>query len=87
MRSTYSALGRCRATVVIDAEVLGFVFVVIGTIFAVMQAAPFAQGMSILLISGMLGRLFAKRPIVLGQGLRTRADVAEYIQEQDGRGG
>jgi hypothetical protein len=31
-----------------------------------------------------LAALFASWPIALGQGLRALADVAEYVQEQQG---
>jgi hypothetical protein len=84
MTPGYGAL-RLWSTVLIFVRVLGVVFVVIGTIFAVIQAETFAQGLAMLLIGGMLGALFAKRPIALRQGLRTRADIAEYVQEQQSR--
>jgi hypothetical protein len=32
-----------------------------------------------------LAALFASWPMALGQGLRALADVAEYVQEQQGR--
>ena len=66
-------------------RVLGVVFVVIGTIFAVIQAETFAQGLAVLLIGGPLVALFASWPIALGQGLRALADVAEYVREQQSR--
>jgi hypothetical protein len=61
------------------------IFIVIGTIFAVIQAETFAQGLVTLLIGGPLVALFASWPIALGQGLRAIADVAEYVQEQQSR--
>ena len=84
MSPSYGAL-RLWATVLIFVRVLGVVFVVIGTIFAVIQAEIFAQGLAMLLIGGPLVALFASWPIALGQGLRAIADVAEYIQEQQSR--
>ena len=62
--------------------VLGVIFVVIGTIFAVFAALSFWQGMAFLFIGGPLAVLFASWPIALGQGLRALADVAEYVQRQ-----
>ena len=50
---------RLWATVLIFVRVLGVVFVVIGTIFAVIQAETFAQGLAVLLIGGPLAALFA----------------------------
>jgi uncharacterized sodium:solute symporter family permease YidK len=84
MRPSYGAL-RLWATVLIFVGVLGVVFVVIGIIFAVIQAETFAQGLATLLIGGPLVALFASWPIALGQGLRAIADVAEYVQEQQSR--
>jgi hypothetical protein len=79
MRPTYGAL-RLRAVV------LAFVmFVVIGSIFAAMQAATYSQGLAMLLIGGPLVALFASRRIALKQGLEAIADVAEYVQEQQSR--
>jgi hypothetical protein len=60
-------------------------FVVIGGIFADMQAATFSRGLAMLLIGGPLVALFASWPIALGQGLRAIADVAEYVQEQQSK--
>ena len=76
MSPSYGAL-RLWATVLI--------FIVIGTIFAVIQAETFAQSLATLLIGGPLVALFASWPIALGQGLRAIADVAEYVQEQQSR--
>jgi uncharacterized sodium:solute symporter family permease YidK len=84
MRPSYGAL-RLWATVLIIVGIVGVVFVVIGTIVAMVQAMTFAQGLAILLISGPLAALFASWPIALGQGLRALADVAEYVQEQQSR--
>ena len=84
MSPSYGAL-RLWATVLIFVRVLGVVFVVIGTIFAVIQAVTFAQGLATLLIGGPLVALFASWPISLGQGLGAIADVAEYVQEQQSR--
>jgi len=81
MSPSYGAL-RLWTTVLIFVGVLGVVFVVIGNIFAVIQAEAFAQGLAMLLIGGPLVALFASWPIALGQGLRAIADVAEYVQEQ-----
>ena len=58
------------------------VLVVIGV--AMIEAVTFGQAIAILLIGGPLAVLFASWPIALGQGLRALADVAEYIQEQQG---
>jgi hypothetical protein len=84
MSPSYGAL-RLWATVLIFVGVLGVVFVVIGTIFADIQAETFAPGLATLLIGGPLVALFASWPIALGQGLRAIADVAEYVQEQQSR--
>jgi hypothetical protein len=79
MRPTYGAL-RLRATV------LAIVMcVVIGNIFAAMQATTFPQGLAMLMIGSPLAALFASWPIALKQGLEAIADVAEYVQEQHGR--
>ena len=63
---------------------MGTVLVVTGAIVAKLGRPPH-HSLAIFLISGMLGALFAKRPIALRQGLRTRADIVEYVQEQEGR--
>jgi uncharacterized sodium:solute symporter family permease YidK len=84
MGPSYGAL-RLWATVLIIVGVVGVVFVVIGTIVAMIQAVTFAQGLAILLIGGPLAALFASWPIALGQGLRALADVAEYVPEQQSR--
>jgi hypothetical protein len=84
MRPSYSAL-RLWSAVLIGVGAIGLVLVVTGAIVAMLGVATFAQGPAMFLISGMLGALFAKQPIALGQGLRTRADVAEYVQGQQSR--
>jgi hypothetical protein len=61
------------------------VFVLIGTIIAMVEAVSFGQALAILLIGGPLAALFASWPIALGQGLKALADVAEYVQGQQGR--
>jgi hypothetical protein len=53
MSPSYGAL-RLWTTVLIFVGVLGVVFVVIGNIFAVIQAETFAQGLATLLIGGPL---------------------------------
>jgi hypothetical protein len=63
---------------------MGTVLVVTEAIVAILEAAS-AQSLAIFLISGVLCTLFAKRARTLGQGRRTCADVAEYVQEQEGR--
>ena len=72
------------ATVLIMVGGAGVIFVVIGTIFAMIEAVTFGQAIAILLIGGPLAALFASWPIALGQGLRARADVAECVQRQHG---
>ena len=73
---------RVWSTVLMFVGVLGVVFVVMGTIFAVLATPTFWQGVAFLLIGGPLAVLFASWPIALGQGLRALADVAEYVQRQ-----
>src|SRR5918998_5747349 len=73
-----------RSTVLVVVGVLGVIFVVIGTIFAVFAAPTFWQGVAFLLIGGPPAVLFASWPIALGQGLRALADVAEYARNQQG---
>jgi len=73
---------RLWSTVLAVIGVGGVIFVVIGTIFAMIEAASFVQVLTILLIGGPLAALFASWPIALGQGLRALADVAEYVQGQ-----
>jgi hypothetical protein len=80
MGRDYAAL-RLWSTVLIIIGVL----VVIGTIFAMIEAVTFGQAIAILLIGGPLAALFASWPIALGQGLRALADVAEYVREQQSR--
>jgi hypothetical protein len=84
MSPSYGAL-RLWAMMLIIVRVMGVVFVVIGTIFAVTQAVTFAQALAMLLIGSPLVALFASWPIALGQGLRAIADVAEYVQEQQSK--
>jgi hypothetical protein len=74
---------RLWSTVLMFVGILGVIFVVIGTIFAVFAAPSFWQGVAFLLIGGPLAVLFASWPIALGQGLRALADVAEYVQRLD----
>jgi uncharacterized sodium:solute symporter family permease YidK len=81
MNRDYGAL-RLWSTVLIIVGIVGLVFVVIGTIAAMVQAVTFGQALVILLIGGPLAALFASWPIALGQGLRALADVAEYVREQ-----
>src|SRR5215210_7214489 len=69
MGRDYAAL-RLWATVLVIIGVLGVIFVVIGTIFAMIEAVTFGQAIAILLIGGPLAALFASWPIALGQGLR-----------------
>jgi hypothetical protein len=84
MSRDYGAL-RLWATVLVIVGVAGVIFVGIGTIFAMIEAATFGQAIAILLIGGPLAVLFASWPIALGQGLRALADVAEYVREQQSR--
>jgi len=83
MSSNYGAL-RLWSTVLIVVGVAGVIFVVIGIIFAMIEAVTFVQAIAILLIGGPLAALFASWPIALGQGLRALADVAEYVRDQRG---
>jgi hypothetical protein len=73
---------RLWSTVLMFVGILGVIFVVIGTIFAVFAASSFWQGVAFLFIGGPLAVLFASWPIALGQGLRALADVAEYVQRR-----
>jgi hypothetical protein len=82
MGEGYAAL-RLWSTVLMFVGILGVIFVVIGTIFAVFAAPSFWQGVAFLFIGGPLAILFASWPIALGQGLRALADVAEYVQRQE----
>ena len=81
MSEDYGTL-RLWSSVLVFVGVLGVIFVVIGTIFAVFAAPSFWEGVAFLLIGGPLAVLFATWPIALGQGLRALADVAEYTQRQ-----
>lgn len=81
MAGNYGAL-RLWSTVLIIVGIVGVVFVVIGTIIAMVEAVTFGQALAILLIGGPLAALFASWPIALGQGLRALADVAEAVQGQ-----
>jgi hypothetical protein len=83
MSGNYGAL-RLWSTVLVVVGITGVIFVAIGIIFAVIGAATFGQALAILLIGGPLAALFASWPIALGQGLRALADVAEYVQRQQG---
>jgi hypothetical protein len=82
MSRDYGAL-RLWSTVLVIVGVIGVVLV-IGTIVAMIEAVTFGQTLAVLLIGGHLAALFASWPIALGQGLRALADVAEYVQEQQG---
>jgi uncharacterized sodium:solute symporter family permease YidK len=84
MSEGYGTL-RLWSTVLVVVGVAGVIFVVIGTIFAVLAAPTFWQGVGFLLIGGPLAVLFASWPIALGQGLRALADVAEYVKVQQSR--
>jgi uncharacterized membrane protein len=81
MSRNYAAL-RLWATILIVIGIVGVILVVIGTVFAMIEAVSFLQALAILLIGGPLAALFASWPIALGQGLRALADVAEYVQDQ-----
>ena len=81
MSSDYGAL-RLWSTVLMVIGIAGVIFVVIGTIFAMLGADSFWQVLTILLIGGPLAALFASWPIALGQGLRALADVADYVRDQ-----
>jgi hypothetical protein len=83
MSRDYGAL-RLWSTVLVVIGIGGVIFVVIGAIFAMFEAANFVQVLVILLIGGPLAALFASWPIALGQGLRALADVAEFVQRQQG---
>ena len=83
MSRDYGAL-RLWSTVLVVIGVGGVIFVVIGAIFAMLEAANFVQVLAILLIGGPLAVLFASWPIALGQGLRALADVAEYVRDEQG---
>jgi hypothetical protein len=61
---------RLWSTVLMFVGILGVIFVVIGTIFAVFAAPTFWQGVGFLLIGGPLAVLFASWPNALGQGPR-----------------
>ena len=81
MNRNYAAL-RLWSTILIFIGIVGVILVVIGTVFAMIEAVSFLQALAILLIGGPLAALFASWPIALGQGLRALADVAEYVQDQ-----
>jgi hypothetical protein len=83
MSRGYGAL-RLWSTVLVVIGVGGVIFVGIGVIFAMIDAPTFGQALVFLLIGAPLALLFASWPIALGQGLRALADVAEYVQEQQG---
>lgn len=86
MGGNYGAL-RLWATILIVVGIIGVVFVIIGTIVAIVEAVTFGQALAILLIGGPLAALFASWPIALGQGLRALADVAETLRRDGGRVG
>jgi len=81
MSSEYGAL-RLWSTVLMFIGILGVIFVVIGTIFAMIDADSFWQVLTILLFGGRLAVLLVSWPIALGQGLRALADVADYVRDQ-----
>ena len=81
MSEGYGTL-RLWSMVLVFVGILGVIFVVIGTIFAVFAAPSFWEGVAFLLIGGPLAVLFATWPVALGQALRALADVAEYTQRQ-----
>ena len=81
MSRNYAAL-RLWATILIVIGIVGVILVVIGTVFAMIEAVSFLQALAILLIGSPLAALFASWPIALGQGLRALGDVAEYVQDQ-----
>ena len=81
MSSDYGAL-RLWSTVLMFIGILGVIFVVIGTLFAMINADSFWQVLTILLFGGPLAALFASWPIALGQGLKALADVADYVRDQ-----
>ena len=81
MNGNYGAL-RLWSTVLVVIGVAGVIFVVIGVVFAMIDAPTFGQALIFLLIGAPLALLFASWPIALGQGLRALADVAEYVRDQ-----
>jgi flagellar motor component MotA len=83
--SSNSGALRLWATVLIVIGIAGVIFVVIGMIFAMIDANSFWQVLAIILIGGPLAALFASWPIALGQGLRALADVADYVRDQQSR--
>lgn len=83
MSPSYGAL-RLWPAALVGFGAMGTVLVVTGAIVPMLGAATSARSLAIFLISGVLGALSAKRPNALRRGLRTHADVAEYVQEQEG---
>lgn len=81
LRGIAAAL-RLWSTVLTIIGVAGVILVVIGTVFAMIEAVTFLQALAILLIGAPLAALFASWPIALEQGLRALADVAEYVRDQ-----
>jgi hypothetical protein len=73
---------RLWTTVLVVIGIAGVIFVVTGSIFTMIDANSFWQVMAILLIGGPLAALFASWPIVLGQGFKAMADVADYVRDQ-----
>ncbi|MDN5697825.1 MAG: hypothetical protein L0G70_07600 [Rubrobacter sp.] len=84
MGGNYGAL-RLWSTILIVVGVIGVVFVIIGTIVAIVEAVTFGQALATLLIGGPLAALFASWPIAFGQGLRALADVAETLSRSGGK--
>ena len=90
MNGNYGAL-RLWSTVLVVIGVAGVIFVVIGIIFAMIEAVTFGQAIAILLIGGPLAALFASWPIALGQEERekrgSRNSYGQYPEVgRDGRG-
>jgi|SRR3712207_6411115 len=83
MNTDYGVL-RLWSTVLAIMGIVGVVLVIIATIVAMIQAVSFGQALVILLFGAPLAALFASWPLALGQGLRALADVAEYVQRQQG---
>jgi hypothetical protein len=81
MSRDYGAL-RLWSTVLSIVGVMGVIFVIIGTIVAMIEGVTFGQAIGILLIGAPLAALFASWPSALGQGIRALPDVAEYAQDQ-----
>lgn len=78
----YGALG-LWSTVLMVVGAVGVVLV--GSIVAAVEAVTFGRALAMLLIGGPLAALFASWPIALGKGPRTLANMAVYVQGQQGR--